>query len=63
MLKSILIANRVEIAWQIIRTAKRFGIDTLAIYSDIDENSLFVQEADKAIRVSGDRPKDSYLRY
>lgn len=61
MLKSILIANRGEIARRIIRTAKRLGIQTIAIYSDIDEIALFVQDADKAVKVGGAKPKDSYL--
>ena len=61
MLKSILIANRGEIARRIIRTAKLLGVETIAVYSDIDEKSLFVQEADKALRIGEDRPKDSYL--
>lgn len=61
MLKSMLIANRGEIARRIIRTAKRLGVETIAICSDVDETALFVQEADKAIRVSGSKPRDSYL--
>lgn len=61
MLKSILVANRGEIARRVIRTAKRLGIKTIAIYSDIDEKALFAQEADKAVNVGGAKPKDSYL--
>jgi acetyl/propionyl-CoA carboxylase alpha subunit len=61
MLKSILIANRGEIARRIVRTAKRLGIETVAIYSDIDETALFVQESDRAVKVGGAKPKDSYL--
>jgi len=61
MLKSVLIANRGEIARRIIRTARLLGIETIAVYSDIDEKSLFVQEADKALRIGEARPKDSYL--
>ena len=61
MLKSMLIANRGEIARRIIRTAKRLGVETIAIYSDVDETALFAQEADKAVRVSGSKPRDSYL--
>jgi len=61
MLKSILIANRGEIARRIIRTAKTLGIETIAIHSDADETALFAQEADKAIRVSGAKPRDCYL--
>ena len=61
VLKSILVANRGEIARRIIRTARKLGIETIAIYSDADEAALFAQEADKAIRVGGTRPRDSYL--
>jgi acetyl-CoA carboxylase biotin carboxylase subunit len=61
MLKSILIANRGEIARRIIRTAKPLGVETIAIYSDIDEKSLFIREADKALRIGEVKPKDSYL--
>ncbi len=61
MLKSVLIANRGEIARRIIRTAKPLGVETIAVYSDIDEKSLFVQDADKVVKIGGARPKDSYL--
>ncbi|MDH4367532.1 MAG: ATP-grasp domain-containing protein [Dehalococcoidia bacterium] len=61
MLKSVLIANRGEIARRIVRTARLLGIETIAIYSDIDEKSLFVQEAGRAVRIGQAKPKDSYL--
>lgn len=61
MLKSVLIANRGEIARRIIRTARLLGIETIVGYSDIDEKSLFVQEADRALRIGEARPRDSYL--
>ena len=61
MLKSILIANRGEIARRIIRTAKLLGVETIAMYSEIDEKFLFVQEADKALRIGEAKPRDSYL--
>ena len=61
MLKSVLIANRGEIARRIIRTAKLLGVETIAVYSDIDEKFLFVQEADKALRIGEAKPKGSYL--
>jgi acetyl-CoA carboxylase biotin carboxylase subunit len=61
MFKSVLIANRGEIARRIIRTAKLLGIETIAAYSDIDGKSLFVQEGDRALRIGETRPKDSYL--
>jgi acetyl-CoA carboxylase, biotin carboxylase subunit len=61
MLKSVLIANRGEIARRIIRTAELLGVETIAVYSDIDEKFLFAQEADKALRIGEAKPKDSYL--
>jgi acetyl-CoA carboxylase biotin carboxylase subunit len=61
MLKSVLIANRGEIARRIIRTATLLDIETVAVYSDIDEKCLFVQEADKALKIGEAKPKDSYL--
>jgi len=61
MLKSALIANRGEIARRIIRTAKLLGVETIAMYSDIDEKFLFVQEADKALKIGEAKPRDSYL--
>jgi len=61
MLKSVLIANRGEIARRIIRTGKLLGVETIAMYSDMDEKFLFVQEADKALRIGEAKPRDSYL--
>ncbi|KAJ1936344.1 hypothetical protein GGF37_005648, partial [Kickxella alabastrina] len=57
----ILIANRGEIACRVIRTAKRMGIKTVAIYSDADANALFVREADEAYRVGPAATSQSYL--
>ncbi|KAJ1961768.1 hypothetical protein GGI12_003058 [Dipsacomyces acuminosporus] len=57
----ILIANRGEIACRVIRTAKRMGIKTVAIYSDADANSLFVREADEAYCVGPAPTSQSYL--
>lgn len=61
MLKSILIANRGEIARRIIRTAKRLNIRTVAVHSEIDSNSLFVKEADESVNLGGKTPLESYL--
>jgi len=61
MLESVLIANRGEIARRVIRTARRLGIKTIAICSDIDRSSLFAQEADRVIPIGEAKPKDSYL--
>jgi 3-methylcrotonyl-CoA carboxylase alpha subunit len=61
MMESLLIANRGEIARRIIRTARRLGIRTVAVYSDADANSPFVREADEAVRIGPAPAKDSYL--
>ncbi|KAJ2777416.1 hypothetical protein GGI15_004512 [Coemansia interrupta] len=57
----ILIANRGEIACRVIRTAKRMGIKTVAVYSDADANAVFVREADEAYRVGPAASGQSYL--
>ena len=51
MFKKILIANRGEIACRVIKTAKRMGIATVVVYSDADQNSLSVEEADEAVHI------------
>ncbi|MBO0739135.1 MAG: acetyl/propionyl/methylcrotonyl-CoA carboxylase subunit alpha [Alphaproteobacteria bacterium] len=61
MFKKILIANRGEIACRIMRTARRMGIATVAIYSDADEEALHVRMADEAVRVGPAPSVDSYL--
>jgi acetyl-CoA carboxylase biotin carboxylase subunit len=60
MIESLLIANRGEIARRIIRTAKRLGIRTIAIYSEADAGMPFVAEADEAICVGPANPAQSY---
>ena len=60
-IKKILIANRGEIASRIIKTCKKMGIYTAVVFSDADENSDFVKEADEAIRIGGNQPNESYL--
>ena len=61
MFKKILIANRGEIAIRIMRACKELGIQTVAVYSDADKNSLHVQHADEAIHIGDSSPKESYL--
>ena len=58
----ILIANRGEIACRIIRSCKKLGVKTVAIYSDVDARSMHVTEADEAYCIGGALSKDSYLR-
>jgi acetyl-CoA carboxylase biotin carboxylase subunit len=61
MKNKILIANRGEIAVRVIRAAKELGIETVAVYSTADENSLHVKLADEAICIGGNQSKESYL--
>ncbi|HNR19517.1 MAG TPA: acetyl-CoA carboxylase biotin carboxylase subunit [Bacteroidia bacterium] len=61
MFKKILIANRGEIALRIIRTCKEMGINTVAVYSTADRESLHVRFADEAVCIGPPPSKDSYL--
>jgi 3-methylcrotonyl-CoA carboxylase alpha subunit len=61
MFKKILIANRGEIACRVIRTARKMGIITVAIYSDADTNALHVEMADEAVHVGPAPSAQSYL--
>ncbi|MDX2304480.1 MAG: biotin carboxylase N-terminal domain-containing protein [Microscillaceae bacterium] len=58
---SILIANRGEIASRIIRTCRKMGIRSVAVFSEADREALFVKEADMAIFIGESNPKESYL--
>jgi 3-methylcrotonyl-CoA carboxylase alpha subunit len=62
MIQSLLIANRGEIARRIIRTARRLGIRTIAVHSDVDAGMPFVREADEAVCIGTAPATDSYLR-
>ncbi|MGB2411578.1 MAG: biotin carboxylase N-terminal domain-containing protein, partial [Candidatus Puniceispirillaceae bacterium] len=62
MFDKILIANRGEIACRIMRTAKRMGIATVAVYSDADAGTPHVIMADEAVHIGGAASADSYLR-
>ncbi len=61
MIQSILIANRGEIACRVIRTCKKLGIRSIAVYSDADANALHVQLADAAYYIGASEVKASYL--
>jgi 3-methylcrotonyl-CoA carboxylase alpha subunit len=62
MFTRVLIANRGEIACRIIRTCRRLGIETIAVYSEADARAQHVRQADRALPIGGPRPADSYLR-
>jgi 3-methylcrotonyl-CoA carboxylase alpha subunit len=61
VIKSLLIANRGEIACRVIRTARRMGIRTVAVYSDADAKALHVRMADEAVHIGPSPPRESYL--
>ncbi|MFA5580750.1 MAG: acetyl/propionyl/methylcrotonyl-CoA carboxylase subunit alpha [Paracoccaceae bacterium] len=61
MFKKILIANRGEIACRVIKTARKMGIATVAIYSDADRNALHVEMADEAIHIGPSPANQSYI--
>ncbi|BAT60542.1 acetyl-/propionyl-coenzyme A carboxylase alpha chain [Variibacter gotjawalensis] len=61
MFKRILIANRGEIACRVIKTARRMGIETVAVYSDADRNALHVEMADTAVHIGPPPAAQSYL--
>ena len=61
MFKKILIANRGEIACRVIKTARRMGIATVAVYSDADARAPFVQIADEAVHIGPAPAAESYL--
>jgi len=61
MFKKILIANRGEIACRVIKTARRMGIATVAVYSDADARAPFVQMADEAVHIGPSPASESYL--
>jgi 3-methylcrotonyl-CoA carboxylase alpha subunit len=61
VIKSLLVANRGEIACRIFRTARRLGLRTIAVFSDAEPNAQHVREADEAVRIGPAAPRESYL--
>ncbi|HEU0135291.1 MAG TPA: acetyl/propionyl/methylcrotonyl-CoA carboxylase subunit alpha [Allosphingosinicella sp.] len=61
MIRSLLIANRGEIACRIIRTARRMGVRTIAVHSEADRHALHVREADEAVHIGPSPARESYL--
>ncbi|MDR6860611.1 acetyl/propionyl/methylcrotonyl-CoA carboxylase subunit alpha [Variovorax guangxiensis] len=62
MFKKILIANRGEIACRVIKTAKKMGIKTVAVYSDADKDARHVELADEAVHIGASPSRESYLQ-
>ncbi|WP_218353585.1 acetyl-CoA carboxylase biotin carboxylase subunit [Alteromonas lipotrueiana] len=62
MINKLLIANRGEIACRVIRTARKLGISTVAVYSSADANALHVSMADEAVHIGPAPSKESYLK-
>ena len=61
MFKKILIANRGEIAVRVIRACKEWGIETVAVHSDVDRDSMHVKLADESVCIGSHQPMNSYL--
>ncbi|QKW16656.1 biotin carboxylase N-terminal domain-containing protein [Verrucosispora sp. NA02020] len=62
MITRLLVANRGEIARRIIATCRVLGVETVAVHSDADADAPFVTEADRAVRLPGNTPAETYLR-
>ena len=63
MFNKILIANRGEIACRVAATARRMGIQSVAVYSDADATAKHVSACDQAVHIGGNAPKESYLQW
>ena len=63
MYKKILIANRGEIALRVIRACKEMGIETVAVFSEGDRGSQYLELADQAFCIGGVKSNESYLKF
>ena len=61
MFNKILIANRGEIACRVIKSARKMGIKTVAVYSDADKHALHVKMADEAVHIGPPQANQSYI--
>src|SRR5688572_24676958 len=61
MFRSLLVANRGEIALRVMRTARAMGLRVIAVYSEADRDARHAREADASICIGGPAPRDSYL--